>query len=157
MQHLHSLTDTPTLRDDTPNTSHKSGRSKSRKCPADDGIGNEGTTNPPPLAVINSNSYAPQAKPRHSLLTRTESLDTMSSCESIASDDMMMDFDSSVDSIDRYDLHTNIIRMAITDPIDLWLQHVSVCAQWQHVRPTFHGRGATVVRMGDARRQRYDA
>lgn len=49
----------------------------------------------------NQNSYAPQAKPRHALLSRTESLDTMSSCESIASDDMMMDFDSSIDSIDR--------------------------------------------------------
>lgn len=49
----------------------------------------------------NNNSYAPQAKPRHSLLSRTESLDTLSPCESIASDDLMMDFDSSVDSIDR--------------------------------------------------------
>lgn len=42
---------------------------------------------------INNNSYAPQVKPRHSLLSRTESLDTLSPCESICSDDMMMDFD----------------------------------------------------------------
>jgi len=38
------------------------------------------------------------------MLTRTESLDTLSPCESICSDDMMMDFESnsSIDSIDRY-------------------------------------------------------
>lgn len=50
------------------------------------------------------NSYAPQIKPRHSLLTKTESLDTLSPCDSIASDDMMLDFDcvgDSMDSIDR--------------------------------------------------------
>lgn len=50
-----------------------------------------------------NNSYAPQAKPRRSLLSRTESLDTLSPCESIASDDLMMDFEchSSMDSIDE--------------------------------------------------------
>lgn len=55
--------------------------------------------------VHSNNSYAPQIKPRQSLLSRTESLDTLSPCESIASDDLMMDFDynSSVDSLDRYD------------------------------------------------------
>ncbi|XP_037045695.1 probable serine/threonine-protein kinase DDB_G0278845 isoform X4 [Bradysia coprophila] len=53
--------------------------------------------------VHNNNSYAPQIKPRQSLLSRTESLDTLSPCESIASDDLMMDYDynSSVDSLDR--------------------------------------------------------
>lgn len=52
---------------------------------------------------INNNSYAPQVKPRHSLLSRTESLDTLSPCESICSDDMMMDFDcnSGHDSMER--------------------------------------------------------
>lgn len=50
-----------------------------------------------------ANSYAPQVKPRHSILSRTESLDTLSPCESICSEDMMMDFEcnSSIDSIDR--------------------------------------------------------
>lgn len=51
-----------------------------------------------------NNSYAPKVKPRHSLLSRTESLDTLSPCESIASDDLMLDFEchSSMDSIDRF-------------------------------------------------------
>lgn len=52
---------------------------------------------------INHNSYAPQVKPRHSLLSHTDSLDTLSPCESICSDDMMMDFEcnSGRDSIER--------------------------------------------------------
>lgn len=52
---------------------------------------------------ITNNSYAPQAKPRQSLISRAESLDTLSPCESICSDDLMMDFEcnSSIDSIDR--------------------------------------------------------
>lgn len=52
---------------------------------------------------INNNSYAPQVKPRHSLLSRTESLDTLSPCESICSDDMMIDFDCNIsrNSIER--------------------------------------------------------
>lgn len=52
----------------------------------------------------NNNSYAPQAKPRQSMITRTESLDTLSPCESICSDDLMIDFEcnSSIDSMERY-------------------------------------------------------
>lgn len=85
-QHLHSLTDTPTLIE---TASSKSSKPKSKQ------------SNVP--AQISNNSYAPQVKPRQSMLSRTESLDTLSPCESIASDDLMMDFDvtSSVDSIDR--------------------------------------------------------
>lgn len=51
----------------------------------------------------NNNSYAPQPKPRVSMLSRKESLDTLSPCESICSDDLMMDFDceSSIDSFDQ--------------------------------------------------------
>lgn len=50
-----------------------------------------------------NNSYAPHPKPRQSIISRTESLDTLSPCESICSEDLMMDFEcnSSIDSIDR--------------------------------------------------------
>lgn len=51
----------------------------------------------------NNNSYAPQVRPRQSMISRTDSLDTLSPCESICSDDLMVDFEcnSSIDSIDR--------------------------------------------------------
>lgn len=56
----------------------------------------------------NNNSYAPQPKPRVSMLSRKESLDTLSPCESICSDDLMMDFDceSSLDSADQASKHS---------------------------------------------------
>lgn len=89
---LHSIVDTPTLKDSSTKSSIK------RK----------------PTSNNNSatNSYAPsapqsisqqQGKPNKSVIPRTESLDTLSPCESICSDDLMMDFEcnSSIDSIDR--------------------------------------------------------
>lgn len=81
---LHSIVDTPTLKE---NSSAKS--SKPRKSASNNNSMN--------------NSYAPQPKPRQSIISRTESLDTLSPCESICSDDLMMDFEcnSSIDSIDR--------------------------------------------------------
>lgn len=76
---------------------------------------------------INNNSYAPQVKPRHSLLSRTESLDTLSPCESICSDDMMMDFEcgnSSRDSIERVtaanQCDTDMTTKAELDENQLW-------------------------------------
>lgn len=82
-----SSTDTPTLRDAS------SLRSASKKTPINK-----------PRKVMAS-QYESPAMPRkkRSELTRTESLDTLSPCESIGSDDFMLDFDSnsSLDSIDR--------------------------------------------------------
>lgn len=83
---LHSIVDTPTLME---HSSIKSSANVKRKSASN----NNSITN----------SYAPQAKPRQSLISRAESLDTLSPCESICSDDLMMDFEcnSSIDSIDR--------------------------------------------------------
>ncbi len=82
---LFSLTDTPTLTEIGSCASIKKQLSQASK-------------------MHSNNSYAPQIKPRQSLLSRTESLDTLSPCESIASDDLMMDYEynSSIDSLDRY-------------------------------------------------------
>lgn len=81
---LHSIVDTPTLKE---NSSTKS--SIKRK----------------PTSNNNSvtNSHTPQVKPTQSVISHAESLDTLSPCESICSDDLIMDFEcnSSIDSIDR--------------------------------------------------------
>ncbi|XP_055315772.1 putative uncharacterized protein DDB_G0277255 isoform X19 [Sitodiplosis mosellana] len=81
---LHSMIDTPTLKETS------SAKSSIKRKPTSN---NNSATN----------SYAPQAKPRQSVISRAESLDTLSPCESICSDDLMMDFEcnSSIDSIDR--------------------------------------------------------
>lgn len=52
----------------------------------------------------NTGSTQSLAKNKNMLTSRAESLDTLSPCESIASDDLMMDFEihSSMDSIDRF-------------------------------------------------------
>lgn len=93
---------------------------------------------------INNNSYAPQAKPRHSMLSRTESLDTLSPCESICSDDMMMDFDcnSGRDSIERLAAANDVGIAAKTD-IDenqLWNEFEQsgggVFKDWSHLLKT---------------------
>lgn len=55
----------------------------------------------PTLSAIINESPKLRSQSKRSTLTRTESLDTLSPCESIASDDLMMDFDSSMDSIDK--------------------------------------------------------
>ncbi|XP_031629004.1 uncharacterized protein LOC116344361 isoform X3 [Contarinia nasturtii] len=83
---LHSLVDTPTLKENS------SAKSSIKRMPSTTSNNNSAT-----------NSYAPQARPRQSLISRAESLDTLSPCESICSDDLMMDFEcnSSIDSIDR--------------------------------------------------------
>lgn len=79
---LHSLTETPTLKDAEKST--KSATFVINRAP-------------------NKNSYAPQAKPRQSMLSRTESMNTLSPCESICSEDLMMDFDcnSSIESAEQ--------------------------------------------------------
>lgn len=81
---MHSIVDTPTLKETS------SAKSSIKRKPTS----NNNSAN---------NSYAPQAKPRQSVISRAESLDTLSPCESICSDDLMMDFEcnSSIDSIDR--------------------------------------------------------
>lgn len=101
---LHSIVDTPTLQyeDKTP-----SARSASIK-------------RKPTTSHSNSanNSYAPQVKPRQSIvISRAESLDTLSPCESICSDDLMMDFEcnSSIESIDRISRRSNQDAAAIAN------------------------------------------
>jgi hypothetical protein len=84
---LFSHTDTPTLMESM------SGKVKLRHRPR----------NLESLAMEDGASPAMSRKSRSNRISRTESLDTLSPCESIASDDLMMDFDnySSMDSIDK--------------------------------------------------------
>jgi hypothetical protein len=84
---LFSHTDTPTLMESM------SAKVKFRHKPK----------NYEPFAMEDGASPAMSRKSRSNRISRTESLDTLSPCESIASDDMMMDFDnySSIDSIDK--------------------------------------------------------
>lgn len=98
---LHSIVDTPTLKE----TSSARSASFKRKQPT---MSHSNSAN---------NSYAPQAKPRQSVvISRAESLDTLSPCESICSDDLMMDFEcnSSIDSIDRISRRSNHSATAAT-------------------------------------------
>lgn len=82
---IQSLTDTPTLIETGSQYSHS--RQQKPKLPT--------------LSAIINESPKLRSQSKRSTLTRTESLDTLSPCESIASDDLMMDFDSSMDSIDK--------------------------------------------------------
>lgn len=94
---LHLIVDTPTLKETSSNRS----ASIKRRQPTTTTASQNNSAN---------NSYAPQAKPRQSVvISRAESLDTLSPCESICSDDLMMDFEcnSSIDSIDRISRRSN--------------------------------------------------
>lgn len=87
-QFLHSLTDTPTLMETNSNRS-------SHHHPKPRGY----TASP----LLELSLRTPISRRRATFLNRAESLDTLSPCESIASDDLMMDFESSsMDSIDRF-------------------------------------------------------
>lgn len=86
-----SITDTPTLMENLMST--KTATLPRLKKPKNNA--------PSPM---HSQSTNPSHRHKnHPVITRTESLDTLSPCDSIASDDMMMDFElcSSMDSIDR--------------------------------------------------------
>lgn len=80
---LHSIVDTPTLKE---NSSVKSSINLKR---------NKMTSNNNSVSSL----HAPQSKPiRQSMeqkISKAESLDTLSPCESICSDDLMMDFEYS--------------------------------------------------------------
>lgn len=107
--HLHSMTDTPTLMEIgsmkssiglPPRSAHHSKLNK-----LTNGGSGGGTASPMNTSFIQS--IKGQSSINGSVggkngITRTESLDTLSPCESIASDDMMLDFEchSSMDSID---------------------------------------------------------
>ncbi|XP_037908792.1 uncharacterized protein LOC119650260 isoform X4 [Hermetia illucens] len=85
-QMRHSLTDTPTLMES--NSIKSSAQISKPKLPS--------------LINLENSNRTPKIKRRSTLLSKAESLDTLSPCESIASDDLMMDFEtSSLDSIDR--------------------------------------------------------
>lgn len=87
---LHINEDTPTLRDSISSLNNNRSLSKG------------GAPVPKPRRVMAETyeSPAPIRKNR-TRLSRAESLDTLSPCDSIASDDFMLDFNSSMDSIDR--------------------------------------------------------
>lgn len=84
-----SLTDTPTLKENHNNDLNKSPALNSRRSIMH--------------AAIELSLRTPVSLRKAALLNRTESLDTLSPCESIASDDLMLDYEchSSLDSIDR--------------------------------------------------------
>lgn len=85
-QMRHSLTDTPTLMES--NSIKSSAQISKPKLPS--------------LINLENSNRTPKITRRSTLLSKAESLDTLSPCESIASDDLMMDFEtSSLDSIDR--------------------------------------------------------
>ncbi|XP_055632106.1 uncharacterized protein LOC129771963 isoform X3 [Toxorhynchites rutilus septentrionalis] len=87
---LHINEDTPTLRDSV-SSIHRN-RSASRS----------GAPMPKPRKIMSDVYDSPVSiRKNRSRLPRSESLDTLSPCDSIASDDFMLDFNSSMDSIDR--------------------------------------------------------
>lgn len=114
--HLQSITDTPTLIDSSSNITNRSGVNNNNSFSNNNNnnmgnISGSVTTN---KFTQNKSKYTTSQnfmstsshhnKPKNPLITRAESLDTLSPCDSIASDDLMMDFDcnSSLDSVDRY-------------------------------------------------------
>lgn len=101
---MHSIVDTPTLQYEEKTSSARSASIKRKPTTSHSNSAN--------------NSYAPQAKPRQSIvISRAESLDTLSPCESICSDDLMMDFEcnSSIESIDRISRRSNQSAAAIAN------------------------------------------
>ncbi|XP_055601549.1 probable serine/threonine-protein kinase nek3 [Uranotaenia lowii] len=89
--HLNLTEDTPTLRDSVSSLNNNNNRSRSGPAPV---------PKPRKIMAETYESPAPVRKNRNRL-PRSESLDTLSPCDSIASDDFMLDFNSSMDSIDR--------------------------------------------------------
>ncbi|XP_062710499.1 serine-rich adhesin for platelets isoform X5 [Aedes albopictus] len=87
---LHINEDTPTLRDSVSSLNNNRSLSK----------GGAPVPKPRKIMAETYESPAPIRKNR-TRLSRAESLDTLSPCDSIASDDYMLDFNSSMDSIDR--------------------------------------------------------
>ncbi|XP_065079098.1 probable serine/threonine-protein kinase DDB_G0282963 isoform X6 [Ochlerotatus camptorhynchus] len=92
---LNILEDTPTLRDSVSslnNNNSINNRSLSKSVPPV----------PKPRKIMAATYESPASiRKNRTRLSRAESLDTLSPCDSIASDDYMLDFNSSMDSIDR--------------------------------------------------------
>uniref|UniRef100_A0A1Q3G1T7 Uncharacterized protein n=1 Tax=Culex tarsalis TaxID=7177 RepID=A0A1Q3G1T7_CULTA len=126
--HLNLNEDTPTLKDSISSANHNNNNNRSAS--------RNGAPVPKPRKIMSDvyESPAPKRKNR-TRLSRAESLDTLSPCDSITSDDFMLDFNSSMDSINgppRSNASGSASGLHSMDELQLWSELENKGGQLMH-------------------------
>ncbi|XP_062552564.1 uncharacterized protein LOC134217768 isoform X4 [Armigeres subalbatus] len=126
--HLNINEDTSTLRDSISSLNNNSNFNRS--------VSKSGAPVPKPRKIMAETYESPASiRKNRTRLSRAESLDTLSPCDSIGSDDFMLDFNSSMDSIDRpprSNVSGSASALHSMDELQLWSELENKGGQLMH-------------------------